>query len=373
MTWHTCSSVARRFRQWRNTLGFLFGASLATSTSPDRSIRVLGELIDSVSEETLGLHVLVGDCLQILIGRKLTMRPEKLGKFRRDSIAAIEREVPLRERLAIGTALGRAGDPRIVTDLRDPNAYVAIPSGEYPVGEAENRHQLENPILLARYPTTNAQFELFIRDGGYDNQAWWSVPGWAWKTESGIGDPEFRRDSTWNSPLSPSSVSPGLKRRRSVPGPGGACPMNSSGKPRPVAPTVCCIPGGATLRLGSVIRGKRNSTSVPLWACFLDLARRISASRIWPGTSGSCVPVLGTPAMTSVCCGAVPGSTNPGSLARRSAAGAFPGAVTTVSGFVSCGMLSPGLRNPGAPLPLYQPVRRAVRSERNSCPRAKPT
>jgi formylglycine-generating enzyme required for sulfatase activity len=44
-------------------------------------------------------------------------------------------------------------------------------------------------LLVAKYPLTNAQFERFAKDGGYQNAAWWSAAGWRWRVED---HPEYR-------------------------------------------------------------------------------------------------------------------------------------------------------------------------------------
>jgi formylglycine-generating enzyme required for sulfatase activity len=36
---------------------------------------------------------------------------------------------------------------------------------------------------IDKYEVTNAAFDAFVQDGGYDNQALWSEAGWAWRSE----------------------------------------------------------------------------------------------------------------------------------------------------------------------------------------------
>ena len=43
----------------------------------------------------------------------------------------------------------------------------------------------QTPIYVAKYPVTNSQFERFIKDGGYENPAYWGgedSPAWRWRT-----------------------------------------------------------------------------------------------------------------------------------------------------------------------------------------------
>ena len=90
-----------------------------------------------------------------------------------------------------------------VQDLHHEAAYVEIPAGEYPVGEEGQEYTLERPILIARYPTTNSQFELFIQDGGYENREFWSQPGLEWRTETEVTEPRHWQDPPWNKPSHP--------------------------------------------------------------------------------------------------------------------------------------------------------------------------
>ena len=56
------------------------------------------------------------------------------------------------------------------------------------------------PFLLTRYPVTNSQFAMFIADGGYENEAWWSKEGRRWKAPRPLSavEPTFWRSAKWN-------------------------------------------------------------------------------------------------------------------------------------------------------------------------------
>jgi formylglycine-generating enzyme required for sulfatase activity len=60
------------------------------------------------------------------------------------------------------------------------------------------QHELTLPTFyIARYPITNAQFALFVEDGGYNDRQWWTEAGWAWRHGaepdlSWITDTDFR-------------------------------------------------------------------------------------------------------------------------------------------------------------------------------------
>ena len=138
--------------------------------------------------------------------------PEDLKElFRQLGLGAIEDEVELRARQAIGLCLGRVGDPRMVS-LRDPQgkvnlaAYVEVPAGTYPYGEEGRTVEIRQPFWIGRYPVTNQQFSAFIAADGYgDRQQWWSNEGRAWLEEKkpsslSLGTTEARtpRTSRWS-------------------------------------------------------------------------------------------------------------------------------------------------------------------------------
>ncbi len=189
--------------EWQNTLSFLFGTRLVKSTSPERSIRLLERLVEKVGPDEVGLSVVVGDCLQILLGRGIRLRPELEGKFKELCLAAIEREVAVRARLQLALTLGHLGDPRIVTDLRDRRGYVEIPAGKYTVGNDRRKFDLKKGFLIGRYPVTNSQYRLFVEEKGYEESKWWSKEGLEWLKGASVREPGLWRHGKWNGPNQP--------------------------------------------------------------------------------------------------------------------------------------------------------------------------
>jgi formylglycine-generating enzyme required for sulfatase activity len=192
-------------------LSFVFASQLGTSTSPERSIRLLGRLIEQglvpsrqrTTEEWLGLALVVADCLQVLHGRKIRLQERLTEEFRQTCLSAIEQEVPVQERRMLGLALGHLGDPRVTLDLRARAGYVEIPTGNYLLGEERKPFRLEKSFLLARFPVTNSQYGLFIEEKGYENPAWWSKEGWAWLGRARVNEPTYWRSVKWNGPNQP--------------------------------------------------------------------------------------------------------------------------------------------------------------------------
>lgn len=88
-----------------------------------------------------------------------------------------------RERMAAGDTLGWLGDPRPGVCTLEPE-LVPVAAGKFLMGE-EELHEIEiaQPYAIGRYPVTNAQYQLFMEDGGYTEkwQQCWTEEGWQWK------------------------------------------------------------------------------------------------------------------------------------------------------------------------------------------------
>lgn len=98
------------------------------------------------------------------------------------------------ERLTIGLYLAGLGDPRPGVGVKDglPDiAWIQIPGGEIQLEGIDHVFTVK-PFQLAKYPVTNAQFQIFINDGGYENEKWWE----------GIKKMVLQR-SSWQEPNAP--------------------------------------------------------------------------------------------------------------------------------------------------------------------------
>jgi formylglycine-generating enzyme required for sulfatase activity len=94
----------------------------------------------------------------------------------------------LRERAA-AEALGRLGHIREgVTTL--PPLLTAPLESEFLYGDKDRRTVA--PFQAGVYPITNAQFELFLRAGGYADEQWWSPEGRQWRR----GKPRYEWQKT---------------------------------------------------------------------------------------------------------------------------------------------------------------------------------
>jgi formylglycine-generating enzyme required for sulfatase activity len=79
------------------------------------------------------------------------------------------------ERLTIGQYLAGLDDPRPGVGMKNrlPDIeWVKIPGGKIQL-EGVGHVFAVKPFLMAKYPVTNAQFQAFIEDGGYEHEEWW--------------------------------------------------------------------------------------------------------------------------------------------------------------------------------------------------------
>ena len=97
-----------------------------------------------------------------------------------DELNDIKTEPP--RRLEIGDVLAEMGDPRPGAGL-DENGlpdidWVKIPAGEFIYGEDSTKKTLKlDTFFISRFTITNAQYQAFIVDGGYEDERWWQNIG----------------------------------------------------------------------------------------------------------------------------------------------------------------------------------------------------
>ncbi len=88
-------------------------------------------------------------------------------------------------RLLGGDALGRLGDPRPGVCTLEPD-LIPISVGPFLMGEEKHAVTIQEPYAIGRCPVTNAQFQMFVDDGGYTEQ-WqrcWPEDGWRWREDN---------------------------------------------------------------------------------------------------------------------------------------------------------------------------------------------
>ncbi|KUN59127.1 sulfatase-modifying factor 1 [Streptomyces canus] len=80
-------------------------------------------------------------------------------------------------------------------------AEVLVPGGPFTMGTSDEPWALDNerpahrrevePFYIDTTPVTNAEYQAFIEDGGYDNERWWAPAGWAHIRQHSIHAPLF--------------------------------------------------------------------------------------------------------------------------------------------------------------------------------------
>jgi len=100
--------------------------------------------------------------------------------FKSDSLL---RSLPPKRRAAIGIKLAKLGDPRPEVMTIDGMEFCYVPPGPFWMGSDDAGDDDNKPLhkvdinygyWIGRYPVTNAQYQAFVEDGGYGNQAFWA-------------------------------------------------------------------------------------------------------------------------------------------------------------------------------------------------------
>ena len=182
VTGHSSEVLIRHMAtaEWRRTLRFLFCA-IADQASPEQALAEFGILLDYLKPDLLALDpspaLLLADCLEV--GHARGWNLQGFAKPYREACDRALKIVPPPARAFLWQILGRIGlDDREGVGVRDglPGIdWVNIPAGEFRFGE-ERRVQSLPAFQMARYPITNAQFQCFIDDGGFENDEWWRWP-----------------------------------------------------------------------------------------------------------------------------------------------------------------------------------------------------
>jgi formylglycine-generating enzyme required for sulfatase activity len=151
------------------------------------------ELVSNIAELN---PVLAARCIQEGLAPIENKTQEKVIGRLIDMIG--DHTITLKDRIKAGMIIGEFDDPRF-QKLPPPNQSVIfpplakIPNGEYRIGsnkehvsESYSDETPEHIVKLSnyqigKYQVTNAEFDSFIKDNGYDIKQYWSDDGWAWR------------------------------------------------------------------------------------------------------------------------------------------------------------------------------------------------
>lgn len=89
--------------------------------------------------------------------------------------------------------------------LPQPFAWITIPAGEVTLvagGYLDKPSTFTVPAFeIAKYPITNAQYQLFIDAGGYAEKRWWTEAGWQSKLDGWLYEDDWRKTGkAWTKP-----------------------------------------------------------------------------------------------------------------------------------------------------------------------------
>lgn len=119
---------------------------------------------------------------------------------------SLSKDISLTLRSATADALGRLGDPRrgvgVLTlpdsdDTQPDIVWLSINAGKFIHGQGKNQgtSTLEYDYAISLYPITIAQYQLFIKDQGYEQEKYWTTTGWRWCQRNHISGPETYNDA----------------------------------------------------------------------------------------------------------------------------------------------------------------------------------
>ena len=196
--------------EWRPTLLFLFAAQVFNYRDAQWGLDLLAKFEEGLGRADIkanpSLAVFLAEALELCQAKKYQVTDTLAENFRKHCLEAIEDDIEVHARQSLGLCLGRLGDPRI-KDLRDPAGYIQIPAETYPYGEKAKKTEntrIASPFLLARYPVTNSQYQVFMEDKGYEQKNFWSDEGWDWlQQQASVSEPRLWQDRRWNGPNQP--------------------------------------------------------------------------------------------------------------------------------------------------------------------------
>jgi len=177
----TAESLLQRYAAtpaWRRTLRFLFCA-LADKDSPEAAIAAFGTLEAHLEparlEQDPNPALLLADCLEVAHGRRWNL--DRFVAPLRQACDHTLNHLKPPERFHLWRTRGRLGlDDRLGVGLRDglPDIdWLEVAAGPFRYGDGREPRELP-AFRIARYPVTNAQFQAFIDDAGYQTDTWWA-------------------------------------------------------------------------------------------------------------------------------------------------------------------------------------------------------
>lgn len=174
-----------------------------------RSINSANQFLDFILQDALPKHV-EQRAAQILLAARCLIRAQldlfsvkdEIVRHILDILRDRQQPTPLQTRIGLGQVLGYLGDPRIgeMTLVAKGSFYMGYDL--FPEDRPSHVVMLDD-FYIDKYPVTNAQFEVFIGEGGYANSEYWSEEGWNWVQQTQRKCPQYWDDLRFNLPNYP--------------------------------------------------------------------------------------------------------------------------------------------------------------------------
>ena len=106
--------------------------------------------------------------------------------------ALVAKQLPPKVRADAGNSLAVLGDSRKAVMTLDAMDFCMVPAGPFMMGSSdkdEDASSDEKPLhtvhldydyWMSRFPVTNAQYQYFVKAGGYKDESLWCKNGWSW-------------------------------------------------------------------------------------------------------------------------------------------------------------------------------------------------
>jgi formylglycine-generating enzyme required for sulfatase activity/energy-coupling factor transporter ATP-binding protein EcfA2 len=177
---------------WREVI--LLEAGYLSTHSKEKTTRLIRAIADA-KKEPQPYHnlVLATECVRDAGANRIVgdLEAELRGRLRRELEARSARGVigavltfltsgmspvaAVERRIAAAEALGKIGGGQFWAPPHGEPDWVAIPEGEFTMGEGDEAHRVWLPeYSIARVPVTNAQYQLFVQASGHEPPQYWN-------------------------------------------------------------------------------------------------------------------------------------------------------------------------------------------------------
>ena len=187
---YTLKRIAEEW--WREVI--LLEAGYLSTQSKEKTTRLIKAIADHKTEpEPYHNLVLAAECVrdaganrivgnvEFELRNRLQRELEKpvatgvFGTMKTVFTRGISAKAAIKQRIAAAEALGKIGGSQYWTRPHGEPDWVAIPAGEFTMGEPNEAHRVYLPdYFMSRVPITNAQYELFVLATGHEPPKHWN-------------------------------------------------------------------------------------------------------------------------------------------------------------------------------------------------------